>query len=88
MEQYEVLDVMNREAAPALSLELGLKRSTELPTTGMGQTVPMDKFFRLDSKSSNTTETPAEYFAVRIYVDKRIRVVLDWINKDSMSEEL
>lgn len=66
MEHYEIMDVMRRQTTPALKLDFGFKRqqitgNSVRPTTTMFYVV-------------NYSDTPAENFAVRIYVDSRIKI--------------
>jgi hypothetical protein len=65
MEHYEIMDVMRRQSAPLLSLGFSFKRQMN------GNSMrPTETIFRVINKS----DTPAENFAVRIYIDSRIRV--------------
>lgn len=76
MEQYEVLDVMNREAAPALALDFAVKKYTDsvggdLDIAGIGRA----NAYELLITVRNESEKPAEYFVAKVYIDERMKVL-------------
>ena len=82
MEQYEILDIMNRQASPILSLEFTVGPGAREHTDLMARTTYLNNPFDLTTKVRNDAETPAEYFAARLYIDKRIGIVLPVVNKE------
>lgn len=78
MEQYEIMDVMNRETAPDLSLDFAWQKMNDghIYNLAGGVRKVLLNPFELSVKVINKAETPAEYFAVRLYIDKSIDVEL------------
>ncbi len=90
MEQYEIMDVMNRETAPDLSLDFVWQKMDDghiYDLMGNVKKVFLNPF-ELTVKVVNKTETPADYFAVRLHIDKRIGIELsDFANNIYSYEE-
>ncbi len=72
MEQYEVLDVMNRDIAPSLTLDFDIPTPNLQFTAGnLSEPIP------LDVKVVNHSETPAEYAVVRLRIHSAIEIMAE-----------
>ncbi len=73
MEEYEVRDVAGRADAPDLLLKLYL--DSETVSLEFEEDKDISKPISLNASVINESATPAMYYVVRLYIDKRLTVV-------------
>ncbi|MDF5706792.1 MAG: ATP-binding protein [Nostoc sp. S4] len=72
MEEYEVRDVANRSSSPDLSLQFFLEKDPISLEFEEGN--EFSRPITLSASISNESVTPAQYYIVRLYIDKRLNV--------------